>query len=124
MPIELGEMQAKIKELKAKANETSGIPEAEMHRKAEELKKQHKHWVLSRSPSEQSNGSLSHHHMRAQTALQWHFTIDVDWVPGSEVGLESLLDFCDRWKLKATIFVAGRSALSHRSASGQSPRSS
>jgi len=42
--------------------------------------------------------------------MPWHFTIDVDWVPGSEVGLEGLLDFCDRRKLKATIFVAGRFA--------------
>jgi hypothetical protein len=42
--------------------------------------------------------------------MPWHFTIDVDWVPGSEVGLEGLLEFCDRWKLKATIFVAGRFA--------------
>ena len=42
--------------------------------------------------------------------MQWHFTIDADWVPGSEVGLENLLDFCDRWKLKATIFFAGRFA--------------
>ena len=42
--------------------------------------------------------------------MSWHFTIDVDWVPGSEVGLEGLLDFCDRRKLKATIFVAGRFA--------------
>jgi hypothetical protein len=42
--------------------------------------------------------------------MPWHFTIDVDWVPGSEVGLAGLLDFCDRWKLKATIFVAGRFA--------------
>jgi hypothetical protein len=42
--------------------------------------------------------------------MPWHFTIDVDWVPGSEVGLEGLLNFCDRWKLKATIFIAGRFA--------------
>jgi hypothetical protein len=42
--------------------------------------------------------------------MPWHFTIDVDWIPGSEVGLEGLLDFCDRRKLKATIFVAGRFA--------------
>jgi hypothetical protein len=42
--------------------------------------------------------------------MPWHFTIDVDWILGSEVGLEGLLDFCDRWKLKATIFVAGRFA--------------
>ena len=42
--------------------------------------------------------------------MPWHFTIDVDWVPGSEAGLEGLLDFCDRRRLKATIFVAGRFA--------------
>lgn len=48
--------------------------------------------------------------MHAQTYMPWHFTIDVDWVPGSEVGLEGLLDFCDRRKLMATIFVAGRFA--------------
>jgi hypothetical protein len=42
--------------------------------------------------------------------ISWHFTIDVDWVPGSNVGLEGLLDFCDRRRLKATIFVAGRFA--------------
>ena len=109
MPVELGEMQAKIKKLKSKASDTSGMAETEMHRKAEDLKN-HTHWVLSQSPSEQSNGSLFLRHMRAQTALQWHFTIDVDWVPGSEVGLKRLLDFCDWWKLKATIFVAGRFA--------------
>lgn len=45
--------------------------------------------------------------------MPWHFTIDVDWVPGSEVGLAGLLDFCDRRKLKATIFVAGRFAETH-----------
>lgn len=48
--------------------------------------------------------------MLPHTHMPWHFTIDVDWVPGSEVGLAGLLDFCDRWKLKATIFVAGRFA--------------
>ncbi|RPH76750.1 MAG: hypothetical protein EHM80_13985, partial [Nitrospiraceae bacterium] len=48
--------------------------------------------------------------MNPRTYKPWHFTIDVDWVRGSEVGLEGLLDFCDRWKVKATIFVAGRFA--------------
>jgi hypothetical protein len=48
--------------------------------------------------------------MHSQTSTPWHFTIDVDWILGSEVGLEGLLDFCDRWKFKATIFVAGRFA--------------
>ena len=51
--------------------------------------------------------------MRPRTYKPWHFTIDVDWVRGSEVGLEGLLDFCDRWKMKATIFVTGRFAESY-----------
>ncbi len=51
--------------------------------------------------------------MRPHPHRPWHFTIDADWVPGSEVGLEGLLDFCDRRTLKATIFVAGRFAETH-----------
>ncbi|MBC7840625.1 MAG: polysaccharide deacetylase family protein [Nitrospiraceae bacterium] len=51
--------------------------------------------------------------MYSRTDKPWHFTIDVDWVRGSEVGLEGLLDFCDRWKMKATIFVTGRFAESY-----------
>lgn len=78
--------------------------------KVEELEKPNRHRAPSQAPSEQSDGSLGPHHLRAQPCLQWHFTIDVDWVPGSEVGLEGLLDFCDRWELKATIFVTGRFA--------------
>ena len=38
------------------------------------------------------------------------FTIDCDWVPGSHIGLESLLACCDRFHIKATIFFAGRFA--------------
>lgn len=46
-----------------------------------------------------------------QTAApQFHFTIDCDWVPGSHVGLELLLSLCDRYRLKGTIFFAGRFA--------------
>ena len=41
---------------------------------------------------------------------QFYFTIDCDWVPGSQVGLEMLLAFCDRTHLKGTIFFAGRFA--------------
>lgn len=41
---------------------------------------------------------------------QFYFTIDCDWVPGSHVGLVSLLDTCDRLHVKATIFFAGRFA--------------
>lgn len=38
------------------------------------------------------------------------FTIDVDWVPGSEQGLIGLLDLCSTLRLKSTLFVAGRFA--------------
>ena len=96
--------------MKAKARNASDTGKTGMQKKVEELEKQNKHWASSQAPSEQSDGSLCLHNLPARTCLQWHFTIDVDWVPGSEVGLEGLLDFCDRWKLKATIFVAGRFA--------------
>jgi hypothetical protein len=79
-----------------------------MQKKVEEKQKTHR--LSSPVPSEQSDGSLCLHHMHARICLPWHFTIDADWVPGSEVGLEGLLDLCDRRKLKATIFVAGRFA--------------
>ena len=46
----------------------------------------------------------------AKSGRQFYFTIDCDWVPGSHVGLESLLDCCDRLRVKATIFFAGRFA--------------
>ena len=39
-----------------------------------------------------------------------HFTIDCDWVPGSEKGLEALLDCCDRYGMTATVFFTGRFA--------------
>ena len=44
------------------------------------------------------------------SAPQFYFTIDCDWVPGSQVGLERLLEFCDRYRLRGTIFFAGRFA--------------
>ncbi len=43
-------------------------------------------------------------------AKQRYFTIDCDWVPGSQKGLEALLDCCDRRHIKATVFFAGRFA--------------
>jgi len=48
-----------------------------------------------------------------RSAKLFHFTIDCDWVPGSEKGLEDLLNCCDRYDLKATIFFAGRFAESY-----------
>lgn len=47
---------------------------------------------------------------RTQPGKQFYFTIDCDWVPGSQVGLQSLLECCDRFRIKATIFMAGRFA--------------
>ncbi len=50
------------------------------------------------------------HVNRNQPPLRFYFTVDCDWVPGSQVGLERLLDLCDRLNLKSTIFFAGRFA--------------
>ena len=43
-------------------------------------------------------------------APHFYFTIDCDWVPGSHLGLERLLELCDRSQLRGTIFFAGRFA--------------
>lgn len=43
-------------------------------------------------------------------AKQLYFTIDCDWVPGSQKGLEALLACCDRYRMKATVFFSGRFA--------------
>lgn len=50
------------------------------------------------------NGHDRHH------PLHFYFTIDCDWVPGSQAGLVRLLDCCDRYDIKGTIFFAGRFA--------------
>jgi len=39
-----------------------------------------------------------------------YFTIDCDWVPGSERGLEALLDCCARYHVTGTVFFTGRFA--------------
>jgi peptidoglycan-N-acetylglucosamine deacetylase len=39
-----------------------------------------------------------------------YFTIDCDWVPGSQKGLEALIDCCDRYHMIATVFFTGRFA--------------
>lgn len=44
------------------------------------------------------------------SSRQLHFTIDCDWVPGSQRGLEALLACCDRYRMKATVFFTGRFA--------------
>ena len=38
------------------------------------------------------------------------FTIDCDWVPGSQQGLETLLHCCERYRMTATVFFTGRFA--------------
>lgn len=101
-------MRTKIDTLKV--SNTSDKTKTDMQKKVEQLETRNQHGASVHAPSEQSNGSPCLLHMPARTSLQWHFTIDVDWVPGSEVGLEGLLDFCDRRRLKATIFVTGRFA--------------
>ena len=41
---------------------------------------------------------------------RFYFTIDCDWVPGSQKGLEALLDCCDRYHMTGTVFITGRFA--------------
>lgn len=36
------------------------------------------------------------------------FTIEADWVPGSERGLEVLLELCRELRFKATVFTTGK----------------
>ncbi len=41
---------------------------------------------------------------------QFYFSIDCDWVPGSQAGLERLLEVCARYGITGTIFFTGRFA--------------
>lgn len=58
--------------------------------------------------------SLSRHgydrEQKGSPAKQFYFTIDCDWVPGSHIGLKSLLKCCGHVGMKATIFFAGQFA--------------
>lgn len=78
--------------------------------KLDNLEKPHQDRTSSPAAAEQQATSILLQDEHRQPRPQWHFTIDADWVRGSQPGLTGLLDFCDRWKLKATIFVAGRFA--------------
>jgi len=52
-----------------------------------------------------------------------YFTIDCDWVPGSQKGLEALLNCCDRYHMAGTVFFTGRFAQAYPDlARGSSPR--
>jgi peptidoglycan/xylan/chitin deacetylase (PgdA/CDA1 family) len=47
---------------------------------------------------------------RFDTAKRLYFTIDCDWVPGSQRGLEALLECWDRYQMTGTVFFTGRFA--------------
>ncbi len=47
------------------------------------------------------------------TKKKFFFTIDCDWIPGSERGLEGLFDISNKFNLKPTLFVVGQFALSY-----------
>jgi hypothetical protein len=49
-------------------------------------------------------------HSEIHATRNVYFTIDCDWVPGSQSGLEALLDCCDRYHVPATVFFTGRFA--------------
>lgn len=65
----------------------------------------HRSRLIGRQPSTHDGTSRGF-----GSAKQLYFTIDCDWVPGSQKGLEALLDCCDRRHIKATVFFAGRFA--------------
>ncbi|WP_423719795.1 polysaccharide deacetylase family protein [Nitrospira sp. NS4] len=94
----------------------------DMHKTVEEQERRDPCGDSSTGLPEQSERSQAPSPMPAGAVRRWHFTIDVDWVPGSEVGLEGLLEFCDRWNLKATIFVAGRFAEAYATLIGECRR--
>jgi hypothetical protein len=44
---------------------------------------------------------------------KFHFTIDVDYIPGSEGGLIELIEFCSQMELRPTIFITGMFAVEY-----------
>jgi hypothetical protein len=112
-------MQAGGDVVRAKVSQVSDEAGTEMKEGRMERVEQATQEASSQVPFEQPNGPLYLHPIGTRAILPLHFTIDVDWVHGSESGLRGLLDFCDRWKLKATIFVAGRFAEAHAELIGE-----
>lgn len=48
--------------------------------------------------------------MTSEAVRRFHFTVDVDWIPGSEPGLELLLELCEAYSLPSSLFLSGRCA--------------
>ena len=69
--------------------------------------------MLTGNMSSIASGSLNGNDRGDRSTPRFYFTVDCDWVPGSHSGLERLLDVCDRYHLKGTMFFAGRFAESY-----------
>ena len=69
--------------------------------------------MLTGNMSSIASGSLNGSNRGDGHPPRFYFTVDCDWVPGSHSGLERLLDVCDRYRLKGTMFFAGRFAESY-----------
>lgn len=96
--------------VQAKADKGLDRAKVKISQPAGKLERLYRYGALSPAARVPRTPSLRPPVDQSDTAPQWHFTIDVDWVPGSQFGLAGLLEFCARWRLKATIFVAGRFA--------------
>ena len=64
----------------------------------------------TRSVTDGRAGSLSGTNPSFDRTKRLYFTVDCDWVPGSQKGLEALLDCCDRYHMTGTVFFTGRFA--------------
>lgn len=96
--------------VQAKANNGLDRAKVKISQQAGKLERLYRGSSLSQASHASGTPSLRLPAEHASMTPRWHFTIDVDWVPGSQFGLAGLLEFCTRWRLKATIFVAGRFA--------------
>lgn len=96
--------------VQAKANNGVDSAKGEISQQAGKLERLYKYGALPQTSHAPRTSFLRLPAEHASMTPRWHFTIDVDWVPGSQFGLAGLLEFCTRWRLKATIFVAGRFA--------------
>jgi len=96
--------------VQAKANNGLNRAKIKIPQQAGKLERLYRDGSLPQASHAPLTSSLRLPAEHASMTPRWHFTIDVDWVPGSQFGLAGLLEFCERWRLKATVFVAGRFA--------------